>query len=100
MIETDGISVNLDRILKEIIPKDIKITDETIDLLKILFKKLIQKFSSDSSLLISTSLRHSLSQEDVIKMVAKSGFGRYIVELEEELNRLKKEETELANLAK
>jgi len=100
MGETDGISINLDKILKEIIPKEIKITDETIDLLKILFKKLIQKFSSDSTLLISSSSRHSLSQEDAIKIVAKSGFGRYIMELEEELKRLKKEETELTNLAK
>ena len=86
------IKIKLDRLLKEIIPKDTKVTREAIALIKILVKEFIEKVSKHSSLLYLISSKHLLTQEDASKIITKSGLGRYVLEIDEELKKVVKEE--------
>jgi len=100
MTISSKIKINLDRLLKEIIPKDTKVTREAIVLIKILVKKLIEKVSQNSSLLYLIYSKHLLTQEDVCKIISKSGLGRYVLEIDEELKKCAKEEYELKKFSK
>ena len=95
MTTINKIKINLDKLLKEIIPKNTKITREVIDLIKIICKEFIENLSQNSSLLYLISSKHLLTQEDISKIIAKSGLGRYIIEIDEELKKYTKEELEL-----
>ena len=100
MTTINKIKINLDKLLKEIIPKNTKIPREVIDLIKILCKEFIENLSQNSSLLYLISSKHLLTQEDISKIIAKSGLGRYIIEIDEELKKYTKEELELKKFSK
>lgn len=100
MKEADSSKVNLDRMLIELIPKNIKVTQEAINMIKILCHDLIQIISFDSGLSYSVSSKNILTQEDVLKIIAKSGLTRYIIELEEEIRRYTNEKLEMEKLSK
>jgi|NorSeaMetagenome_1021524.scaffolds.fasta_scaffold08298_2 histone H3/H4 len=100
MTTINKIKINLDKLLKEIIPKNTKITREVIDLIKIICKEFIENLSQNSSLLYLISSKHLLTQEDISKIIAKSGLGRYIIEIDEELKKYTKEELELKKFSK
>ena len=100
MTTINKIKINLDKLLKEIIPKNTKITREVIDLIKIICKEFIENLSQNSSLLYLISSKHLLTQEDISKIIAKSGLGRYIIEIDDELKKYTKEELELKKFSK
>jgi hypothetical protein len=52
------------------------------------------------SLLYLISSKHLLTQEDISKIIATSGLGRYIIEIDEELKKYTKEELELKKFSK
>ena len=100
MTTSKKIKINLDKILKEIIPKNIKITREVVGLIKILCKEFIEDLSHNSSLLYLISSKHSLTQEDISKLIAKFGLSRYLIEIDEELKKYNREELELKKFSK
>jgi len=65
-----------------------------------LCQELIQKISFDSGFSHSISGKSLLTQEDVIKIIAKLGLCRYINELNEELKRDNNDELELEIISK
>jgi|Transcript_79639 hypothetical protein len=95
-----NLQINLERIIQELIPKDVKITEEAIKFVKTLCQELIQKISFESGFSHSISLKNLLTQDDVSKIIAKSGLSRYINELDEEVKRNHNDEIELETLSK
>jgi len=99
-MELINVKINIERLLQELIPKDIKVTEETTNFVKILCQELIQKISFDSGFSHSISSKSILTQEDVLKIIAKLGLSRYINELNEELKRNDNDELELEIISK
>jgi hypothetical protein len=100
MREATSCKINLDRMLIELLPKNIKVTQEAVNMIKNLCQELIQKISYDSGLSHSISSKNLLTQEDVLKIVAKSGLSKYIIELDEEIRRYTNEILEIERLSK
>ena len=99
MEKSSVIELNLEKMIRELLPKNVKITEEAISALSNLCGNLIKKMSVESGPDTEFS-KNQLTGEGILKIISKAGLNTYIVDLDEELNRLKKEETELENLTK
>ena len=100
MTRSETTVLNLDKILKETIPKDLKITRETMNLIKNLFQDFIDKISVNSSVLSTYSSKHALTEKDVLEMINLTGLNRYVLELKEEQKKTDNEETEFKKISK
>jgi hypothetical protein len=100
MTESENINLNLDRVLKELLPKNIKISQKAFNLIKILCQDIIKKISSDSGSSYSIFSKNILTQEDILQIISKSGLNRYITEIDEEIKRYNREEVEVGGISK
>ena len=100
MKESENINLNLDRVLKELLPKNIKISEKAFILIKILCQEIIEKISSDSGFSYSIYSKNILTQEDIFQIISKSGLNRYITEIDEEIKRYNKEEVEIGRISR
>jgi histone H3/H4 len=100
MTESENINLNLDRVLKELLPKNIKISQKAFNLIKMLCQDIIKKISSDSGFSYSIFSKNILTQEDILQIISKSGLNRYITEIDEEIKRYNREEVEVGGISK
>jgi hypothetical protein len=100
MTESENINLNLDRVLKELLPKNIKISQKAFNLIKMLCQDIIKKISSDSGFSYSIFSKNILTQEDILQIISKAGLNRYITEIDEEIKRYNKEEVEIGKISK
>ena len=100
MTKLDDVNLNMSKKIKELVPKDIKITEDSVELVKNLIENLLLKISNECGLSFSNSSKHLLTQDDILKIIAKLGLNKYIIDLEEEINRVNKEELAWGHLSK
>ena len=100
MTESENINLNLDRVLKELLPKNIKISQKAFNLIKMLCQYIIKKISSDSGFSYSIFSKNILTQEDILQIISKAGLNRYITEIDEEIKRYNREEVEVGGISK
>jgi len=99
MKKSCDIKFNLEKMIKEILPEDVKITEKAIDTLSNICIDLIKKVSVESGP-DSNFSKNQLTKEEILKIISKAGLNKYLVDLDEELKRLKQEELKLNNLSK
>jgi|ERR1719183_1435758 histone H3/H4 len=98
MNKSENTKMNFDKTLKDLTPKNMKITEEALEMIKNLAKDFLTKVSIDLGDHCSTTFKTLLTQDDVLKVICKYGLSRYILELEEEQKRYYREGLTLSEL--
>jgi len=99
MVKSENIKANIEKLIKESIPKNVKITDEAINMLSNLCIDLLKKISIESGPDLTFSKNH-LTREEILKIISKAGLNKYLIDLDEELKRSHAEEIKLNKISK
>jgi len=99
MVKSENIKANIEKIIKESIPKNVKITEEAITMLSNLCIDLLEKISIESGPDMNSSKNH-LTREEILQIISKAGLNKYLIDLNEELKRSYLEEIQLNKISK